>query len=142
MSNVPHPDPSVLPPKNNHQSDRQENGSTQRMAAPFATENTIDGLGETSVRMADQTANGELDVAQSKAALGHISNAIATHKLKMSAIRYADKTRNLKLLELVADTLGGASGERFRVAVTAEHQQRQIAAERKDDTGGDKPNQS
>jgi hypothetical protein len=131
---------SILPPKNGHQGDRQPNGSTQRIAKPFETEATIDGVITSSIKMMDQTANGELDVAQSKAALGHGTNALAGMKLKTSIFNKLDKM-SPAVLGLLADVVGGHSGERFRAAIAAQHPQRQIATNDASGAQGDKPDQ-
>lgn len=131
---------TVLPPKSNHETDRRTNGTAQRMAPSYATNTTVDGIIESSVRMMDQTANGELDVAASKAANGHATNALSGIKLKASIIKQLDKQKPA-VLSLLADVIGGDSGERFRAAIAPQHSQLQLAGDGKPDSQSDKPDQ-
>lgn len=132
---------SVLPPKNNYQTDRQGNGTTQRMAAPYHTDPTLSGFRETSARVVDDVMNNNVDPKQAAQANAAVSNGIAAVKVQHAILKGADQLKDPELQRLSADLLGGESGKRFHGLIDARDRQRQITADRADGAQGDQSHQ-
>src|SRR5262245_30757302 len=132
----------TLSPKTNHDADRQTNGSTQRMAAPYNTEPTLSGYNESSARLVDDVANGSLDVKQAQSANASVSNGISSIKTQVSLLRSVDKMKDPTLVRMAADMVGGDLGRRFHGLADTRDKQRQIAANTQSAPQGDKPTES
>jgi hypothetical protein len=132
----------TLSPKANHQSDRQPNGSTQRMAAPYDTEPTLSGYNISSARLVDDTANGNLDVKQAQAANAAAKNGISSIQTQLKILTGVDQIKDTNLLRMAADMMGGSTGKRFRELIDARDEQRQIAANPQSGPQDDKPTES
>jgi hypothetical protein len=104
---------TVLPPKNGHSKEHHANGSVERMAPPLKADDSLEGLKQASIKMMEETYNGEADINQSKVALGHATNAVAIIKQQISAVRGIDKTKNPAIVRTLAAMVGGQLGKQL-----------------------------
>lgn len=125
---------AVLPPKNGHAKDRQPNGSLQHMAAPLKIEHSLEGMVDASLTMAEQAHNGETEVAQSKVALGHVSNAIAATKTKMSGLRMFERSKSPAIQREIAQLLGGKIAKQLALEAPKQEESSDTSVQPEDPT--------
>jgi hypothetical protein len=133
---------TILPPKNNAQSDRQSNGTTQIMASRVHID--PNNYSESSAMMAEQTFNGDVEVAPSKAAALHVSNGIAAEKHKLSVLRFIEKSKSATIQRQLVKLMGLPKDEeeQFLRGIIPPTKQRQITADGPNGDRGDQPDQS
>jgi hypothetical protein len=104
---------TVLPPKNGHEKNRQPNGTVQPMTGQLKIDHSLEGIVDASITMAEQMHNGETDVSSSKVAMGHMGNAIAGVKTKMSGLRMYEKVKSPAIQQALARLIGGNIGQQL-----------------------------
>ncbi len=126
---------TVLPPKNGHTKDRQPNGSVQQMAEPLKIEQSLGGMVNASVTMAEQTFNGEVEVGPSKVALGHLTNAIAATKTQATVLSKIDKSKSPAIQRMLAKLLGAEMSNQLALEAPKEEKEPEPPAQSEDSAG-------
>lgn len=132
---------NVLPPKKTG-ADKQPNGTTQTMAPRVHID--PNNYSESSAMMAEQTFNGDVEVAPSKAAALHVNNGIAYEKHKLSLLRFMEKSKNPAIQRQLVKMIGLSETEQenFLRAIIPPAKQHKAISNRQDVDDGDQSNES